>query len=257
MRTTMTPIMAMEILSKNTHNRPMNRTNLAFLEKEIKGDRFIFNGSSIVIAKDGTLLDGQHRLQAVVNTGINIDIVVVTNVDNSAFKTIDTGRARRPADVFAIEGIKYAGVKSSAIKAIMEKFLQNRDAARTKISNEVLLDFYLSHKVEIDNITELIFPLYDKHKIITASFAISLTFLLSRIDSRAYSFIRQIYTGVQESDSILPMLIRDKFIQDAFSRVSNITTETKKNMIVNGFRHYCRGENATRLFPSIYAKAEL
>lgn len=62
------------------------------------------NGETIKVAEDGTLIDGQHRLQAVVESGVSIETVIVWDLPLAAQDTIDTGRRRRLADVLAIEG---------------------------------------------------------------------------------------------------------------------------------------------------------
>lgn len=62
------------------------------------------NGETIKVAKDGTLIDGQHRLQAVVDSGVSIESLVMRDMPIDVQDTVDTGRRRRLADILAIEG---------------------------------------------------------------------------------------------------------------------------------------------------------
>ena len=50
------------------------------------------NGEGIIIAESGRLLNGQHRLHAVIKSGKTIQSVVIYGVEEEAFKTIDTGK---------------------------------------------------------------------------------------------------------------------------------------------------------------------
>jgi hypothetical protein len=98
---TVTPELAGIWLSKNTRNRNYKRSNLTYIKHMMVNDLFIsLNGESIILAEDGTLLDGQHRLKSLVETGKTYDFVVVENVDKNAFTTIDVGVRRSNGDMF-------------------------------------------------------------------------------------------------------------------------------------------------------------
>lgn len=63
----------------------------------------------IIISSDGQLLDGQHRLEAVCMFGRSVRFLVITGVDASVYKHIDSGfirslgfRSNRPKDDMAI-----------------------------------------------------------------------------------------------------------------------------------------------------------
>ena len=101
-----TPDVATKYLEANVHNRPVHQRHVEFLAEEIKQGRWKMNGSSIVFNGDGTLIDGQHRLWAVITSGLPIKILVVRGADEGSFATIDTGLARTAGDVLGITGEK-------------------------------------------------------------------------------------------------------------------------------------------------------
>jgi hypothetical protein len=76
------------------------------------------NGQTIKVSVDGALLDGQHRLEAVVHSGVTISSVVVRGLSPAARDTIDTGRRRRLADVLAIEGYPDAIALATGVNAL-------------------------------------------------------------------------------------------------------------------------------------------
>ena len=62
------------------------------------------NGDSIRISKAGNLLDGRHRLTAIVKAGISLRILVVTDIEASCLRTIDRGKRRSMRDMFRCAG---------------------------------------------------------------------------------------------------------------------------------------------------------
>jgi len=99
-----TPVAARKLLESNTHNRNLRPPHVAQLAEAMKRGEWELNGQTIKIATDGTLLDGQHRLRAVVDSGVKIRSLVMRGLPIDAQDTVDTGRRRRLADVLAIEG---------------------------------------------------------------------------------------------------------------------------------------------------------
>lgn len=99
-----TPEMATEILENNPKNRPIKRLHLSFLCAELREGRWKFNGDAIRIATDGTLIDGQHRLEAVKQTGVPINTLIITGLDPDVFDTIDSGARRSSGYVIVYVG---------------------------------------------------------------------------------------------------------------------------------------------------------
>lgn len=95
-----------QCIAENTgqRNRPIKSKLIAFLSDEIKGGRWRLNGESIVLDMDDMVIDGQHRLLAIIRSGITVQSVVVRGVDKSLFATIDSGVRRTAADTLACDG---------------------------------------------------------------------------------------------------------------------------------------------------------
>lgn len=99
-----TPEVARSILEKNEENRKVSPTKAAQFASDMTEGRWAFNGESIVIADDGSLNDGQHRLVAVVTSGVAIDSVVAYGVPRETRFTVDQGLSRSAAAVYAMKG---------------------------------------------------------------------------------------------------------------------------------------------------------
>lgn len=114
----LTPQRAAELLEHNKVNRPISDSHVARLERQIVLGKWRFNGDTIKISEDGDVLDGQHRLWAVMGAKKPIDTIVVTGIAREAFATIDTLRKPRSgADVLALNGAdRYRNIAASAVQ---------------------------------------------------------------------------------------------------------------------------------------------
>lgn len=99
-----TPAKAAQMLAMNVRNRNVRKVVVARYAQDMANDRWHFNGAPILIGKDGTLYDGQHRLLAIVESGRPQQMVVMYGVEERAKYTIDSGTARKPGDILAFAG---------------------------------------------------------------------------------------------------------------------------------------------------------
>jgi hypothetical protein len=99
---TITPEIAARFLAVNLGNRQLRRGNVAYWRSAIIGNAVSLTHQGIAIA--GTiedpirLIDGQHRLAAIVETGISVDFVVCENAPLESFKNLDNGMVRSLGD---------------------------------------------------------------------------------------------------------------------------------------------------------------
>lgn len=122
---TVTPEIAGEWLRKNTHNRSMKRWNLAGMVSDMKAGNWQFTGEPIKFSKDGTLIDGQHRLTAIAQSGIPQEMLIVRGLEMESQHTMDAGARRSATDALNLRGEKHAPILAAGIKQVI---LWRRDA---------------------------------------------------------------------------------------------------------------------------------
>lgn len=104
---TITPDEAAKMLARNDANRPCDKRRAARIAGDIMRGDWKVNGDAIRISKTGRLLDGQHRLNAVIIANTPVQTFVVRGLEDSVFGTIDTNqKSRTAADVLAIRGYR-------------------------------------------------------------------------------------------------------------------------------------------------------
>jgi hypothetical protein len=93
-----TPARAHELLKNNTKNRTLRRSAVTEFARQMKSGHWQLTHQGIAVEPDGTLLDGQHRLHAVVEAGVPVKMSVTYDVDPDSFPVVDCGIARSVAD---------------------------------------------------------------------------------------------------------------------------------------------------------------
>src|SRR5690606_28146234 len=115
-----TPDRARELLALNTlpsqRNLGTNRGAYKMAVTAIRAGQWHLTHQGIAISDKGHLLDGQHRLHAVIETGIAINSIVAYGVPEESFTDIDSGAARRTADF--LSG-KYAGDRTTVVRTLL------------------------------------------------------------------------------------------------------------------------------------------
>ncbi len=112
------PQAARKLLTRNDHNRNLRSGRVTQLANAMKRGEWELNGQTLKVAEDGTLIDGQHRLRAVVESGETIETLVMRNLPRAAQDTVDTGRKRRLADILKIEGYKDTHALAAAVNIL-------------------------------------------------------------------------------------------------------------------------------------------
>lgn len=98
-----TPTIAAQWLETMKHNRKLSTINVEKLVQQMKNGYWVFDGSPIKFNRKGELVDGQHRLWALIEADYTADFMVVRGVPEEAFLTMDTGKSRGFADMLAIK----------------------------------------------------------------------------------------------------------------------------------------------------------
>lgn len=111
-----TPEDARLILETNTRNRPLNAAHVSMFEAQLKRGEMQITHQGIAISENNTLLDGQHRLMAIANTGISANLMVTTGLPESVFAVLDTGSKRTAGDILGINGAKNSTAMASGIR---------------------------------------------------------------------------------------------------------------------------------------------
>jgi hypothetical protein len=99
-----TPRIAKEMLELNTKNRAIDKGTTKKYAADMREGRWITSGDTIRFSTKGVLLDGQHRLESIIESNIPSRFIVTTGVPHEAFSIIGEVRKWTTPQVLVRDG---------------------------------------------------------------------------------------------------------------------------------------------------------
>lgn len=208
-----TPDKAKRYLSGNQNNRKLSTSIVNQYSESIKRGEWKLNGESIKFDNDGKLIDGQHRLHAIIKANTGIQMLVISGLNKEVFSTIDAGKKRTAGDCLSIQGVPnyngiasiiriYLKMKTSDVNSFL---VINRGGSNAinnaikNITNTQVLDEYSHHAKEYDEITKIARKLYGEMRLLPISLlGAYMSFLiinLGKDKDKVFDFFTQMALG--------------------------------------------------------------
>lgn len=134
-RTLVTPAQADYALQFNAeNNRRVSDEHVHKIVKDLETGHWDFRADVMRFSKQGTLIDGQHRMMAISRSGIPGDTLVCYGLEEHLIRKIDTTqRSRSYADGLKVDGIKSPN-KLAAAAAVL-RVIDSQDFSSRKRPN--------------------------------------------------------------------------------------------------------------------------
>lgn len=248
------PALAEEWLDKNSSNRKLSDLVVAKYANLMREGLWHYDGSPIRFDNTGKLIDGQHRLWAIIESGTTQEFIILRGLDPRAFITIDTGKSRSFGDVLSIE---YPNLKSvhniAAVTAIVWRWEQGHRGKNLRptgnvpaAATEVLLGFFQPIHDDIIRIQRIASNVGQKLRGFGTSNIALLVWVFSKIDAddTDYFFDRlSDGIGLEEGSPILAL--RNAILRFAQSNPSRVTMPTELGVAIGikAWNAYRRGDD--------------
>lgn len=143
-----TPEIAKDWLeNRNLHNRRKSNVAARKYAKAIRSDRWKCTHEGIAFDREGFLIDGQHRLMAIVDTGIAVKLFVipfVEGMDEDTFSVLNSGNRRQAAQMLHFPGSAAAAAAAKILGVIDDSFSDGTHViggvVATNAENDEVLD---------------------------------------------------------------------------------------------------------------------
>lgn len=222
-----TPMKALEYLETNAGNqRNVTASHELHLRQQMKAGQWQMTGEPIIFDSDGRLVDGQHRLRALVSADVTLDFMVVRGVESESFMVMNRGKTRTAGNIFAIHGVKSANAIAACVSGVLN-YRRAMDAAPNKAGGYGSLNSYVRPSTT-DMISEynanegaytLAINLAATCRAITSPSVVSVVAAASMIDGNHHhgevdAFWRRVGDGVGLAVESPALLLRNIFIGD-------------------------------------------
>lgn len=152
-----TPALAKQWLETiNVNNRGISRVRVGQYTELMKlGLWDENNGDPIQLDVDGNLVNGQHRLKAIVNSGVELKFFVVRGVSRYARNTIDTGVSATNTSLWKRTGIEYYGYLSKILNQLSYFHVRHIQVRRITFEEQQIMNSIYGETIKELGIFEL------------------------------------------------------------------------------------------------------
>ena len=228
------------------------------------------SNDALCFSPEKNMLNGNHRMHAVVKSGVTIhNNLVLYNVPESAFSAMDGGRRRVAADLLSINGENDAVWLASALRVLST---YNEAAGCFRLgrhhSNTEILDLYRRCSGMRDS-TDTIVSL-NKHKFLRMGVAVTLHYLFWQIGgtkAAADDFFDRLFSGDNLSKKSVIWLLRQRLEANLGAR-AKLPNDYLTALTIKAWNFHAEGRQVSLLtyqqgkeqheeFPRVYGDGKL
>lgn len=238
-----TPEIASFLLERNVENRQIRwkanvRSVQSYAEAMTRGE-WELNGQTIIVSRDGFLNDGQHRLWAVIEANVAVDMLVTFGAERQTRSTVDKGSAKTPGDTLKQNGEINCNVLAHALQFVWAK--ENNKGFTYRPSPQQLLYTLECHpnlRVAVEEAAPI------KNQKVSAGYIVAAHYYCKQVDERvANEFLRGVLTGVGIMSVDSPVgRLRERYARHASGQVAHkLPALYLAALYVKSFNAYYRG----------------
>jgi hypothetical protein len=206
--------------------------------------RWKFNGDTIRL-NGSRLVDGQHRLLAVVKADVEIDFLLVEGLEEDVFSTIDRGKKRSSADLMAVIGEKNTIALAAAL-TFVARYEQGALASRRPIPPSKMEALLAQHPAIRDSVAFV-----ENHRaggMIEHSTLIGCHYLFRKVDrDLADLFVENLVNGVNLASDDPIYLLRERLIRNKLNSKLKLKSHYKAALVIKAWNHTRQGNKISNL----------
>jgi len=245
----LTPEMAAKLLVNNTNNRNLSAGRVSRYTNDIINDRWVEDtGELIKVATDGSIVDGQHRLSAIVKANKGIYIHIATDVSKDVFQVIDSGKSRSSSDVLKIAGVPNASRVSSFIQGynqfVNTKYRYDHANIENGMTSKMILKYYHENSLFVDEVIKHSALFYSQFQKVWNHGDVSLFYgLLTTVDKRlGHEFMRELCQGTDITNDTV-ILLRNRLISDKVNVTNKMLPKHRRALVIKAWNSYYLGKS--------------
>lgn len=248
-----TPEIAHYWLTHNfENNRSVNTRAVRKYSEDMANGDWVLSPQPITFAPDGTLIDGQHRLHAVIRSGVTVTFIVAGKVPLHAASGIDTGGTRALHQVMKIMGVKNV----SATEVAMVRMIAHMTGETVETPNQAAALLESKYGEDVDRIVSIV-P--GKLAIGKVQYRAALAFCRPADPDRIDLFAQQFADGAMLEHGNPILALRNAAFLEPSGRHAPRIRDRREEMFLKScasVESYLDGTPITRMFcrPSAFVK---
>ena len=245
----------------NTKNRRLNPGHVRRIASQMQNGQWLFNGDTICFDKNGILVDGQHRLAAIFQSGATVKCIIVRNLDPQVIMTKDIEmKTRNLSDLLVMDKVKDA----TNVAAIVARFTNLQtgrcivgggnmhsghvDMPELTVWNKY--DCYYKYKDLFDSFSVVSYKYYNKRRSFLSrseigAFFAHLVIIKNHNMETVNSFFSQLYFGNEECPAI--GTLRNKLNADV-DKGNVMLGSYKQALFIKTWNYFIKGAKNTKVY---------
>jgi hypothetical protein len=217
---TIGPEQARALLNNAAPNRPLREALLTQYALDMANGHWGQTGESIKIDTEGRVIDGQHRLHAIIKAGVLLQLLVVSGLENASQDAMDQGGRRTLSDQLARRGYKNCNALAAGIAVAHAWEVTGKPQSRSD-SKRNHLQWFMEHQ-ELQESVESVRKVWQSPLRYPSGYAIAIHYRMakfSRID--ADFFWEVLASGKFEYGAEPIRLLREKCLEASAQKAAN------------------------------------
>lgn len=143
-----TPDTAKAYLNLSSQNRNPIARKVSLYARQMRQGLWRLTHQGIAFNASGMLIDGQHRLLAVIESGVHVKMCIFRGVDDDSMASLDSGARRSAAQSAKIIGLDAGNFEMAVAKAILLNPAEKPNAI-PELSNVEIIKIFEKHESAI------------------------------------------------------------------------------------------------------------
>jgi hypothetical protein len=251
---TVTPDMAVTWLGNGASDRKMIDSRVRRFERILRAGRWQLTWDALAFDTLGRRRNGQHRLTAIVSTGISAPLLVVRGITPGAVDVGDQGAKRTMRQVLERHGEAHPGALAGALRLLWQ-WQQGRvigDRSQDAVPDIADMQATLDEHPTLRDCVATGRRMREQAKLGSDGLGTTLAYLFTLIDpENGEAFLHRLISGVDlvdEGDPILQLRHRLLDLHGATSRSKGIDVTYKAALCIKAFNAWRVGSHARLLW---------
>lgn len=241
-----TPDQAAKWLRLNTHNRTIRSRHVDYLADEILNGRWILTHQGIALNHQ-TLIDGQHRLLAIVKANKSVPCLVTVDAEIALQDVIDGGAKRTVADQLNLnDGLANANLVTGACRTIL--LICTDQDIKLSVAGARRIMFELGAEMD------LVIGLVDKFRPARRSWVVGCLAFALHADADALQFVESFFTGENISGKNPAKAARDWITNRIGYIIASKNNRLKCESLLNAVKNSIVGIEQSSIKPGVTGK---
>ncbi len=144
------PALASDLLALNfSDNRKVSRQTVQRFSSDMKEGRWLLGNDALTVNAAGRLVNGQHRLNAVVQSKTTQRFIILSGVCHDTAQILDMGKSRNMGQRITISGVRITDKECAVVRHAMNDYAHNMVGTGQfgyQRHDELVKNVFLKHK---------------------------------------------------------------------------------------------------------------